>query len=257
MALKAVLENLDGVDDSIKDLYVKMEDGKFRIDVEGGFKIPSEIERLTSALGKERQRADELAKSMKAFDGLDAKAARDALAKVATYTEDQSKAAERAEQELQARLQPLTKERDELRVKAEELEGKFRDFSISNAVNGSKFLAEKVSKDPVHQAYVREHFKGNFTMEDGHIVAYDANGQRIYDGNGNPADVDTALEKLVTAHPAGLSLLAGSNAAGSGAKPSAGVPAQKSGTMRRSDFNKLSAAEQMKAATSGMAFSDD
>jgi hypothetical protein len=60
MGLKAVLDTLDGVDEGLKSFYQKTEDGKFRLDIEGGYKLPSEIEGLTSALGKERQRAGEL-----------------------------------------------------------------------------------------------------------------------------------------------------------------------------------------------------
>lgn len=56
MGLKAVLDTLDGVDESLKGFY-QQADGKFRLDIEGGYKLPSEVEGLTSALGKERQRA--------------------------------------------------------------------------------------------------------------------------------------------------------------------------------------------------------
>jgi hypothetical protein len=44
---------------ALKGFY-QQADGKFRLDIEGGYKLPSEIEGLTSALGKERQRAGEL-----------------------------------------------------------------------------------------------------------------------------------------------------------------------------------------------------
>lgn len=257
MGLKAVLDALDGVDEGLKSFYQKTEDGKFRLDIEGGYKLPSEIDGLTSALGKERQRADELAKAMKVFDGLDAKAARDALTKVQNWDESQQKNAEKLEQEFQARMQPVAQERDTFKAKAEELEGKFKDFSISNAINGSKFLSEKVSKDPVHQAYVREHFKSAFKVEDGKIVAYDGNGQRIFDANGNAAGVDEALEKLVMAHPQGLSLLAGSNASGSGAKPTNGNNGGGKGTLRRSEFDKLSPVDRAAAVKNGVSVVDD
>lgn len=255
MGLKAVLDTLDGVDESLKGFYQQV-DGKFRLDIDGGYKLPSEIEGLTSALGKERQRADELAKTVKAFDGMDAKAARDALTKVQNWDESQQKSAEKAEQEFQARLQPVAQERDTFKAKAEELEGKFRDFSISNAINSSKFLSEKVSKDPVHQAYVREHFKSAFKMEDGRVVAYDSNGQRIFNSDGNPAGVDEALEKLVMSHPQGLSLLAGSASSGSGAKPQNGVNGAK-GTLRRSEFDKLSPVERAAAVKNSVSVVDD
>jgi hypothetical protein len=256
MGLKAVLDTLDGVDESLKGFY-QQADGKFRLDIEGGYKLPSEIEGLTSALGKERQRADELAKAMKSYEGLDAKAARDALAKVSNWDESQQKNAEKMELEFQARLQPVAQERDTFKAKAEELEGKFRDFSISNAINSSKLLSEKVSKDPVHQAYVREHFKSAFKMEDGKIVAYDSNNQRIFNADGNPAGVDEALEKLVMSHPQGLSLLAGSNASGSGAKPQSGSNGSGKGTLRRSDFDKLSPAERVSAIKNGVSIVDN
>ena len=53
MALKKVLENLDNVDESLKSLYAE-KDGKFVLDVEGGFE---DVDGLKSALAKERESA--------------------------------------------------------------------------------------------------------------------------------------------------------------------------------------------------------
>ena len=53
MSLKPVLDNLDGLDEAIAGLYVEQE-GKYRLDVDGGFKTHEEINGLTTALNKER-----------------------------------------------------------------------------------------------------------------------------------------------------------------------------------------------------------
>jgi len=53
MALKKVLDSLDGLDENLQDFYTE-KDGKFVLDVEGGFE---DVDGLKSALAKERENA--------------------------------------------------------------------------------------------------------------------------------------------------------------------------------------------------------
>jgi len=261
MGIDAIVESTEGMDQSIASLYTQdAATGKWRLDVNGGFKLPSEIEGLSSALGKERSRAEAAEKALKALqgklDGFDVDAGRAALEKVSRMTEDQKAREAQFEQNVQQRLNPVLKERDELAAEVKDYKAKIETMLIDKALSESAFLREKVSKDPVHQSYVREHFRANFRVEDGQVVAYDApNGQKLFGSDGQPCNVDAALSRLVNASPIGSSLLAGSQTSGSGASASSqGWTGQK--TMKRSQFDQLDPAAKMKTIQSGTRITD-
>lgn len=85
MALKAVVESLDGMDDGSKSLYVER-DGKFILDVEpvGGFSL-EDVTGLKTALGKERTAREQAERLTAAFKDIDPAKAREALAKVSEW----------------------------------------------------------------------------------------------------------------------------------------------------------------------------
>lgn len=261
MGIDAVVESTEGMDQSVASLYTQdAATGKWRLDVNGGFKTPSEIEGLSSALGKERSRAEAAEKALKALqgklDGFDLDAGRAALEKVSRMTEDQKAREAQFEQNVQQRLNPVLKERDELAAEVKDYRAKIETMLIDKALSESAFLREKVSKDPVHQSYVREHFRANFKVEDGVVVAYDSpGGQKLFGSDGQPCNVDAALSRLVNASPIGSSLLAGSQTSGSGASASSqGWTGQK--TMKRSQFDQLDPAAKMKTIQSGTRITD-
>lgn len=262
MGIDAIVESTEGMDQSIASLYTQdAATGKWRLDVNGGFKLPSEIEGLSSALGKERSRAEAAEKALKGLqgklDGFDIDAGRQALEKVSRMTEDQKAREAQWEANVKQRLDPVLKERDVALAKLKDAEARWESMLIDRALSESAFLREKVSKDPVHQSYVREHFRANFKVEDGQIVAYDApGGQKLFGSDGNPCNVDAALSRLVNASPIGQSLLAGSSASGSGASSSSanGWAGQK--TMKRSQFDMLDAAAKMNTVQSGVRIVD-
>ena len=256
MGIDAVIDTVEGLDQNVASLYVQdTASGKYRLDVNGGFKTPSEIEGLSSALGKERSRAEAAEKALKSLqgklDGFDLDAGRAALEKVSRMTEDQKAREAQWEQNVQQRLGPVQKERDELAAKLKDAEARYDSMLVDRALADSAFIRDKVSKDPIHQSYVREHFRSAFRVEDGRVVAYDSAGQKMFGTDGQPCDVDTALSRLVNALPNGQSLLAGSTASGSGASAgTGGVPAG-ARVMKRSQFDALSPAEKLKTVKSG------
>lgn len=256
MGIDAIVESTEGMEQSIASLYTQdAATGKWRLDVNGGFKTPSEIEGLSSALGKERSRAEAAEKALKGLqaklDGFDIDAGRAALEKVSRMTEDQKAREAQWEANVKQRLDPVLKERDEALAKVKDYEARWESMLIDKALSESSFLREKVSKDPVHQAFVREHFRANFRVEDGQVVAYDApNGQKLFGSDGNPCGVDAALSRLVNASPIGSSLLAGSQTSGSGASASSqGWTGQK--TITRAQLEQLDPATRMKTIRSG------
>ena len=242
MAIKAVLDSLDGVDDSLKSLYAENE-GKFRLDVEGGFKTASEVDGLTSALGKEREQNKAHAKLLKAFEGLDAAAARDALAKVASWDESQQKSAEKLEADLQARLAPLTAERDKYKAQFEEAHAKIDNFTIESALRNSKAF-EKV-EDPIYREHLQQIVRANLKMQDGALVGFKHGGEQVFNGEGRPAQGDELVSAIVKSIPGVERYFAGSKAQGSGA-PQGGNYSPK-GSLRRSEFDNLSPADRYKA----------
>lgn len=257
MGIDAVIDTVEGLDQNVASLYIQdAASGKYRLNVNGGFKTPAEIDGLSSALGKERARADMAEKSLKALqaklDGFDVDAGRKAMEQVARMSEDQKAREAQWEQNVQQRLGPVQKERDELAAKLKDAEARYDSMLIDRALADSAFIRDKVSRDPIHQQFVREHFRSAFRVEDGRVVAFDSGGQKMFGTDGQPCDVDTALSRLVNALPNGQSLLAGSTASGSGAAAGTGGASAGAKVMRLSQFDALSPAEQMKAIKSGV-----
>jgi len=86
MTLKAIVESVDGLDEALRAAYAPGTgeyEGKFVLQVEpvGTFEL-SDTGGLKSALSKERAAAADAQKALKAFEGIDVAAARDALSKV-------------------------------------------------------------------------------------------------------------------------------------------------------------------------------
>ena len=81
MALKAVLDNLDGLDEGVASLYSEVE-GRFVLAVEpvDGFSLEN-VSGLKSSLMKERQNAKTVTAKLQAFGEMDAEDARNAMEK--------------------------------------------------------------------------------------------------------------------------------------------------------------------------------
>lgn len=110
MALKAILESLDGISEDIRSHYTE-QGGKFHLGVDSvdGMSL-EDVRGLKSALSQERKRADEAQALAKAFDGLDADAAREALRKL----------------EDMRNWKPDQKVQEQLRLKEQEIQGKYQ-----------------------------------------------------------------------------------------------------------------------------------
>lgn len=72
MALKAVIDSLEGVPEAIAGEYTQRDDGKFQLSVEssGGMSL-EDVGGLKSALGAERGAREKAEKAARAFEGLD------------------------------------------------------------------------------------------------------------------------------------------------------------------------------------------
>lgn len=79
--LKAVLDTLDGLDEARTGLYVQGDDGRYYLDAEGVDDLPA-VQGLRGKRDELLKAQRELRDQLKAFEGLDAEAARTALAKL-------------------------------------------------------------------------------------------------------------------------------------------------------------------------------
>lgn len=214
------------------------------------------ISRLNAEAKAHREGKESAEKLLKSFEGLDAAAAREALDKLKTL--DLNKLVDKGEVEkvkaevkaaLEAQYGPTVKERDTLR---EQLNAHL----VGGVFSGSKFVAEKFAGEnaAVSAQIARALFAGNFKVEDGKVVAYDASGQKLYSRArpGEVADAEEALQLIVEASPLRASILKGANASGSGAGGSGGqggTGGQK--TVTRAQFDAMPQHERAAHAKAG------
>lgn len=150
MALKALLESLDGLSEEVKKQYKQTDGGKFVLDVEGigGLEL-ADTSGLRSSLEKERdahRKFEKEAKELKSkFDGLNPDEAREALKKVEEFSNiDPSDEAAKKVEELKSKiekefsakekqlLENHKKEKTELTSKTENLFSQLRDAKIKS-----------------------------------------------------------------------------------------------------------------------------
>ncbi|MBS0227676.1 MAG: hypothetical protein JSS23_03155 [Proteobacteria bacterium] len=202
-----------------KPVYKKDDGTEIEFD---GAKAFSKIGQLTGENTAYKKRFEEAESKLKAFDGIeDPKKALDALGIVANL--DQKKLVDAGEIEkvkgeiskaFQAQLDTAT-------TRAQQLEAQLYAEKVGGAFARSKVIAEKLAIPP---DMVEARFGKAFSIEDGRIVAKDANGNKLYSASnpGELAGFDEALGVLVEQYPYKDQILKGTGASGSGAAGNAG-----------------------------------
>jgi hypothetical protein len=125
----------------------------------------------------------------------------------------------------------------EATTKAQQFEQQLYAEKVGGAFSRSKLIAEKLAIPP---DMVEARFGNSFTIEEGKIVAKDANGNKLYSPSnpGELANFDEALDLLVGAYPYKDQILKGSGASGGGAGQSnAGAGGKKS--ISRAQFESM------------------
>lgn len=179
------------------------------------------ITRLNGEAMGHRERADKAEKAIKAFEGIDPAAAAQALDTVAKL--DQKKLIDAGEVD---RVKADITKNWETKVstaeaRAQQLEQQLNGELIGGNFARSKVVAEKLA---IPADLVQAAFGSAFKVEDGRVVAYDKQGQKIYSAS-NPSELagfDEALDSLVNAYPNKDQILRGTGASGSGASGSPG-----------------------------------
>ena len=144
MAIKAILETLDGVEDSLKTHYVE-KDGKFFLEVNevDGFTLEN-TKNLRSALSKERSDKEEALRSVKAFGDLTPDEVKSAMEKAKDFEnmtpkEQVDKLVEERtagiKTKLESDMSALQNDYDRLKTNAENT---FINSAIQNAISKSE-----------------------------------------------------------------------------------------------------------------------
>jgi len=197
-----------------KPVYVEDDGKEVAFDAVG---TRSTITRLNAEAKSHRTRAETAEGLVKAFEGIDdPAAARKALETVANLDAKKLVDAgeiERVKAEISKGYQAQL---DESNGKNQTLEQQLYAEKIGGNFARSKYIADKLA---VPADMVQATFGQNLKVEEGKVVAYDSQGQKIFSRSrpGELADFDEAIETLVSQYPHRDHILKGSGANGGGA----------------------------------------
>jgi len=216
--------------------------------------VPDLLSKVKQYAGESREKRlenQELLEKLKLFEGVDPKAAREALEMVKSFDGKSKADAEKVRAEVSKSYE--TKLAEEQRAR-QALEQSLHRELIGGGVARSKFIAEKSALPAdLLLPIVGE----RLAVENGKVVAKRADGSPIY-SRANPgqlADIDEALETLVSESPHRDYILKATQKGGSGAQPGTGGAAGKP-VYTRKQFDAMDANQRREAALSGATFTD-
>ena len=197
-----------------KPVYTKEDGSEVAFDVTG---TVATIGRLNAEAKANRERYEVAEGKLKGFEGIeDPKLALEALKTVANL--DAKKLVDAGEiEKVKGEISKAYQvQLDEAGKRAATLEQQLYAEKVGGAFARSKFIADKLA---IPQDLVQARFGNSFAIEDGRVVAKDANGNKLCSA-ANPGELagfDEALEMLVNQYPHKDSILKGSGASGGGA----------------------------------------
>lgn len=194
------------------------------------------ISRLNGEAKSHRERAETAEATLKEFEGLDAKQAREAIEKVKKIGDKELIDAGKVDEvrsEMKSTYEGQIQERDK---ELESLRGKVDAMTLDTKFNGSEFVRDNIA---VPQDMFEATFRNRFKVENGDVVPLDTNGQPLYSKKnlGEVASFDEALELMVEGHKHKDTILKapehrGSGGAGGGERGTGRV-------IRRADFDAM------------------
>lgn len=239
-------ENGNAVLQDGKPVYVH-DDGK-----EVVFDAPgtvATITRLNSEAKGHRERAENAEKTVKAFEGIDdPAAAKKALATVANLDAKTLVDAGEIEKVKSEISKAFQLQLDDMTGKANGFEQQLYAEKIGGSFARSQFIAEKMA---VPADMVQATFGNNFKIEEGKVVAYDAQGQKIFSRSrpGELADFNESLETLVSQYPHRDHILKSSGANGGGAQNGGGNNQNTKGNLGGGKDDRVAAIKAMTATS--------
>lgn len=236
-----------------KPVYVRDDGTEVAFDAPG---TVATISRLNGEAKGHREAKEAAEAKLKPFEGIsDPAAAKKALETIANLDAkklvdagDVEKVKAEAIKAVEEQYKPIVAERDALKTE-------LYSEKIGGAFARSKVIADKFVI-PVDMVQAR--FGSNFKLEEGKVVAYDQNGNKVF-SKSNPGELagfDEALETLVASYPYKEHILKGTGGNGAGARGGTGGGDQGTKQMGRDEFTKLSPADQMSKMRDGFTLVD-
>lgn len=194
MALKLVVENLEGLDQTVAALYEKQEDGKFRLDVEGA--VPRE------KLDEFRNTNIDLLRKLDTFKGVDVAKYQTLLGIEKKLTDKELVEAGKVDEVVQTRIQSMKTEHEgvintlneQLSISNRQLESLLIDSAVR-----VKALESGVIPTAVDDVMLRA--KTVFKIVDGKAVPHQDN-KPVYGKDGvSPMSVDEWIVNLAKGAP--------------------------------------------------------
>ena len=229
-----------------KPVYIEDDGKEVAFDAVG---TRNTITRLNAEAKSHRERAENAEKIAKAFEGIeDAGAARKALETVANLDAKKLVDAGEIEKVKGEISKAFQTQLDEANGKATTFEQQLYAEMIGGNFARSKFIADKLA---VPADMVQATFGRNLKIEEGKVVAYDAQGQKIFSRSrpGELADFDEALGTLVSQYPHRDHILKSSDANGGGAQNGGGGNSGAKGNFGGSKADRVAAIKAMTANT--------
>lgn len=204
------------------------------------------ISRLNDESRTHRLKAEQAEQRLQAFGDLDPTKAREAIEKMGKI--DLSKMVENGELD-RVKAEITSQFTEQLTAKdaaLKEVTGRADSLTRQLAFAGSEFINKRVA---VPRDMFEATFGNNFKIEDGKIIPYGKDGNKIMSPTrfGEIATVDEAFEVLVGQHPNKDAILKADAHSGSGSDGSGGNRGSGS-TISRADFEKMTPADRAKAA---------
>lgn len=203
------------------------------------------ISRLNGEAANHRKAKETAETSLKAFEGLDATKAREALELVGKL--DQKKLIDAGEvDKVRATISgEFTKQLDEVKGTLTKKQERINALLLNQAFGGSDFIRDNIA---LPMDFVRSFFGQFFSVDENeNIVAKDATGNQLFSTKraGELASFDEAIEILVNRHPQKDTILKMNTGNGTGNQGNGNRTAR---TMRRADFDQLLPAQKAEAA---------
>lgn len=261
MALKAIVDALDGVPEAARGFYKQAEGGKFVLDVEpvDGFAL-EDVNGLKTMLGKERSTRERLERDVVKFKDIDPDKAREALAKLEELTAiDPAKEADKiASTKFEAaKAQLLQKHEGEITTRDQRIghltktvEGLLIDAAATAALAEAKGSVDLLLPHVRASTRVKEVDGGRFVVE---VVDKEGNA-RIADAKGTLMGIKELVAEMRQSDTFGRAF-EGSGHSGSGKQPGSGAGGTGK-SLSRAEYNALPAARQREVALSGTAITD-
>jgi len=223
-------------------VYVKEDGTEIAFD---GAKAFAKIGQLTGENTAYRKRFEDAESKLKGFEGIaDPAKALEALQLVANL--DAKKLVDAGEiEKVKAEIgKAFQVQLDEAKGNASKLEQQLYAEMIGGSFARSKFVGEKMAIPP---DLVQAYFGKAFSIEEGRVVAKDANGNKLYSAAspGDLAGFDEALEMLVSQYPGKDHILKGTGASGAGSQGSANGGGAPKGNFGGSKADRVAAIKQL------------